>query len=64
MEDDFGFDETTAGVDEETVRTILAGKNTALDAMEAFDIFDLCGESRLVQRSLPRDGKTFRKATS
>ena len=44
VEDDFEFDETTAGVDEETVRAILAGNNKELDAMEAFNIFAVCGE--------------------
>ena len=43
-QDDFEFDETTEGVDEETVRAILAGKKTEFDAMEAFDIFHVCEE--------------------
>ena len=43
-EEDVEFDETTGCVDEETVRAILAGKKKELDAMEAFDIFDVCEE--------------------
>ena len=38
------FDETTKGVDEETVRAVLAAKKKELDTMEALDIFDVCEE--------------------
>ena len=43
MEDDFEVDETVEGVDEETVKAILAGKKE-LDAMEACGIYDVCEE--------------------
>ena len=63
VEDDFLFDEKAEGVDEETVKAIVAGKKQELDAMEAFGIF------RCVRRIAEgcenyQDGKTFRKATS
>ena len=44
MEYDLVFDEIAEGVDEETVKAILAGKKKELDAMESFDIFDVCEE--------------------
>ena len=36
MEDNFLIDENAEGVDEETVKAIVAGKKKELDAMEAF----------------------------
>ena len=50
MEDDCEVNETAEGVDEETVKAILAGKKKELDAVEAFGIFDVCEE-------LPNDAK-------
>ena len=50
VEDDCEVNETAEGVDEEIVKAILAGKKKELDAMEAFEIFDVCEE-------LPKDAK-------
>ena len=52
VEDDFLFDENAEGVDEETVKAIVAGKKKELEAMEAFGIFDVCEE-------LPKDAKVI-----
>ena len=52
VEDDFVMDEDTEGVNEEIVKAIVVGKKKELDAMEAFGIFDLCGE-------LPGDAKVI-----
>ena len=46
VEDDFLIDENAEGVDEETVKAIVAGKKKEVDAMEAFGIFDVCEEFR------------------
>ena len=59
------FDETTKGVDEETVRAVLAAKKKELDAMEALDIFDVCermpiGAKLITTRweNVPKGGKS------
>ena len=52
VEDDFLMDENTEGVNEEIVKTIVAGKQKELDAMEAFGIFDVC-------EKLPREAKVI-----
>ena len=48
--EDVEVDETTEGVDKETVKAILAGKKKEFDAMEAFGIFDVC-------EKLPKEAK-------
>ena len=54
------IDENAEGVDEETVKAILAGKKKELDAMEAFGIIDVC--ERIAERCEGHDNEMGKRS--